>query len=366
MEASDRPIRLRELAEASGLSVSGVSRALNGDPTMARETRERIRALAERLGYRVNPAAKSLREAGASSGMPFRGTIAYIISRLEDQQMRARDARSQFWWHFEISDRASRHGYTVDTFILEPGDPAAAHVQRVLYARGIRGIILSAHHRDPREYGIEWENYAAVSLSALPTAHFLHNLSVPYFQDTYDAAQRLTALGYRRIGFLMVGNVLDPFLGGYEVALQRSGLELFPVLRSECGVPAESVRWIKKHRLDAVLTTSGLDVVEAIQKARLRIPQDVGICVIDDIDKPGFLSGMQQPRRQLSRWAVDSLHNMLTHNEIGPPLEPVEIQFPSRWSPGNTVRTPPEPGSTKSFTAVSRRSTRAARGTHKL
>jgi DNA-binding LacI/PurR family transcriptional regulator len=62
------PVRMRDIAAASGVSQSTVSRVLNDAPTrvpIAAETRERVNAAARRLGYRPNPLARGLR--GAST-----------------------------------------------------------------------------------------------------------------------------------------------------------------------------------------------------------------------------------------------------------------------------------------------------------
>lgn len=53
-------IRLKELAEALGLSRATVSRALNGFPEVNKETKARVAEAAERLGYRPNPVARRL------------------------------------------------------------------------------------------------------------------------------------------------------------------------------------------------------------------------------------------------------------------------------------------------------------------
>lgn len=56
-----RPVGLREVARAAGVSVASASVALNGRDGVAQQTRERILATAKRLGYRANPQARALR-----------------------------------------------------------------------------------------------------------------------------------------------------------------------------------------------------------------------------------------------------------------------------------------------------------------
>jgi LacI family transcriptional regulator len=55
-----RPITIRDVAHAAGVSVGTVSKALNGQGTLRPETRSAVRSTAERLGFRPNDLAQSL------------------------------------------------------------------------------------------------------------------------------------------------------------------------------------------------------------------------------------------------------------------------------------------------------------------
>ena len=57
----ERPVGLRDVARMAGVSVATASLALNGQPGVAQNTRRRIVAAAERLGYHANPQAQALR-----------------------------------------------------------------------------------------------------------------------------------------------------------------------------------------------------------------------------------------------------------------------------------------------------------------
>ena len=54
-------VTIKELSAHCGLSVSTVSKALNGYPDISEETREQVRQAAEQLGYRPNAQARSLK-----------------------------------------------------------------------------------------------------------------------------------------------------------------------------------------------------------------------------------------------------------------------------------------------------------------
>ncbi|MFD7663141.1 LacI family DNA-binding transcriptional regulator [Streptomyces sp. NPDC059788] len=64
---SRRTVTLLDVARAAGVSKSTVSDALQGSGRVAEDTRRRVRATADRLGYRPNSAAQRLRRAGAGA-----------------------------------------------------------------------------------------------------------------------------------------------------------------------------------------------------------------------------------------------------------------------------------------------------------
>jgi LacI family transcriptional regulator len=61
-DAPGRPVGIRDVAKAVGVSVATASLAINGQPGVAEETRRRIVAAAQQLGYRANPQAQALRK----------------------------------------------------------------------------------------------------------------------------------------------------------------------------------------------------------------------------------------------------------------------------------------------------------------
>ena len=60
-DGSGRPAGIRDVARIAGVSVATASLALNGQPGVADDTRRRIVAAAEQLGYQANPQAQALR-----------------------------------------------------------------------------------------------------------------------------------------------------------------------------------------------------------------------------------------------------------------------------------------------------------------
>lgn len=86
--AAARPT-MRQVAARSGVSLKTASRALNGEPNVTPETRAKVQAAAEELGFRRNGIARELRSGAASVGLiigdlanPFYARIARGAERV--------------------------------------------------------------------------------------------------------------------------------------------------------------------------------------------------------------------------------------------------------------------------------------------
>ncbi|BCW05680.1 LacI family DNA-binding transcriptional regulator [Arthrobacter sp. NtRootA1] len=127
-------VTLRDVAEASGVSISTVSRVLDDrTPPSRSETAQRVRQVAEALGYRRNIFASNLRR-GATA------TIGVLVPRLTDAVMALM---------FEALERAARRqGYfaVVATCGDDPAEESRA--TETLLDRNVDGLILATARLD--------------------------------------------------------------------------------------------------------------------------------------------------------------------------------------------------------------------------
>jgi LacI family transcriptional regulator len=70
-------VNLKQLAQELGLAISTVSRALRDSHEISQETKDRVQALATKLGFQPNPHASSLRRNKSR-------TIAVIVPEIEN------------------------------------------------------------------------------------------------------------------------------------------------------------------------------------------------------------------------------------------------------------------------------------------
>ena len=83
-------VTIKDIARMAGVSVTTVSRALNGAPEISGETRERIMEICRREGYRTNLLARSLSASRTNvigvvlpdiSG-PFHAALAWMFAQI--------------------------------------------------------------------------------------------------------------------------------------------------------------------------------------------------------------------------------------------------------------------------------------------
>jgi len=102
------------VAEAAGVSTTTVSHALNGKGRISEETRERVREVAERLGYRPSAMARGL--AGGRTGM-----LAVVISGTEEFSLQVGDFDYFLQLMNGAASAALRHGFSL-TMLQADGD----------------------------------------------------------------------------------------------------------------------------------------------------------------------------------------------------------------------------------------------------
>lgn len=207
---------LRTVADASGLAVTTVSRALNNADDIALSTRARVKQVADELGYVPNRAGRGLRTGRThilSMVLPpharITGYTASIISGLGEV---CRDAG------FELSA-------TPDA----PNQDELAVVKSVVQNHRADGIVLS--HTTPQDLRVKYliENefpFVTHGRTELASSH----ASVDFDNELFAklAANRLAARGRKRL--MLVGDsssltYQSHLLNGFRRSVIRNGLD---------------------------------------------------------------------------------------------------------------------------------------------
>ncbi|GHO56475.1 LacI family DNA-binding transcriptional regulator [Ktedonobacter robiniae] len=314
-------VSIADIARVAGVSHTTVSRALRQNPLISADTRERIRKLADEMGYTPNAIAQSLQTQQSSTiGLvvtsiadPFFGDVVKGVEEV------ARAA------HFSVLLSASYNDPQKATDIIET-------YQR----RRVDGILV-ASSRIATNYSHR------ISHIRIPTvlinsqgelqASQLHWIAVDDHQGAQLAVNHLLQLGHHAIGYL--GSRSRPGsnqqrLQGYIDALDQAGIQRQAawVIQPPCDEASqdEDISVGQNALLDllgagvtAVFCYNdmiAIGMLTACHEKGIAVPQDLSIIGFDDIQIASCmtppLTTIHQPRVELGRLATQVMLDLLS------------------------------------------------------
>lgn len=314
---------MRDVAARAGVSLSAVSLVLNGKPGVGADTRARVHAAVNELGYvpggRRGPLAEAkvlgLLMESLSVTVSSDGFYTRIIEGIEEA--------------------AYRLGYRLLLHLYRPGIDPIGDI-RGLMGRDVDGLIIA----NDGDVTADVIRQIAAGGSALVLVENcvdvpIHMVTADNFTAGLTMTEHLIRLGHRRIGALRGPakySSLRDRLRGHTTALIEHGLPLDCDLQPApvSGHPKKGYVQMQ-HLLAlpepptavfAVSDKSAFGAIEAIKEAGLRIPEDISIVGIDDVSESAYssppLTTYHVPKFKLGQVAVDIMHNLLTSKEMPP------------------------------------------------
>lgn len=338
-----KPITLADVGREAGVHKATAARALNQDPRITEETKARVRAAAEKLGYRVNhllAAWMSTRRRGVPVAS---ATIAYVTGH-----------PTRYGWRPPESDlpdffpgakaRAEAAGFRLEQFWLrEPGMTPARFV-RILRARSIQGVLIGrmpGWQTTLLEY--DWSSFSVAALGISLKAPIFHRVRENHFHTASMAAARCRERGFRRIGLVFdrlddIGRMNDMWVGGFlsEQAKWPMAQRLPPLL-----IPAPDrkrfLAWVRQHRPDVILVSQADPVRAWLAGAGFRVPGDVGVVDLRCYDPNAGVTGVHYDIAFTGAAGVETLIGLMHRQERGVPVRPQEVLLQGDWVDGATL-----------------------------
>lgn len=264
---------VHDVASAAAVSPTTVSRVLAGGKPVSHELSERVRAAAERLGYRPNPAAQVL-----VSGR--HGTIGVVLPDL---------ANPYFSEVLKgVTSAASSEGTQV---LVVDADEDAAHeytgAERL--ARWVDGLVLCSPRMPDEQLSAIADTGVALALINRPfKQRRVDTVLVDYYSGMSALARHLSALGHHRVAYLAGPS------GAWseqerERALHGVGRDL-DVVTIPCGSGMADGHAVTDevltHGPTAILAFSdyvALGVLTRLTELGISVPSDVSLTGFDDI-----------------------------------------------------------------------------------
>lgn len=286
-------VTIKDIAKALGLSTSTVSRALRDSYEISPETKKLVLEYSEKINYRPNPIALSLKEKRSRS-------IGIIVCEI---------ANSFFSQIINgIESIAYDKGYNV--IIAQSHESFDREVINVQYlaSRSIDGLLVSVssetqdlnHLKNLHDRG-----FPIVFFDRIAEEMLTHKVIVDNFKGAYDATEHLIKSGYRHIAALAGSEYLSitkERLSGYRKALEDHGLPYDKnyirhclhggMLYNEVENALNELLKLKK-KPDAVLASADkltTNCLRYFKKRKIKVPDNVALIGFSNLDLTDLLS----------------------------------------------------------------------------
>jgi LacI family transcriptional regulator len=274
MAHHDRPATLRDVASAADVHPATASRALNPGTRLlvSEETAQRVIEAADRLGYRPNPVARSLRTRRSH-------TIGVLIPDLNNPLFPP-IIRG-------IEDRLSEHGY-VALIGNTDADPAKERlVFDQMRARHVDGFVLAtATAGSPILAEAADGEVPVVLMNRTSPDYPFSSVSADNEQGVRAAVGHLAALGHTRIGH--IAGPQDASTGALRLRGFQAGMAAHKLPVSDA-----QVAYATAYSLDeGVRCGHELGCYAAIDELGLRCPEDISVIGFNDMP---FIDRLRPP-----------------------------------------------------------------------
>jgi LacI family transcriptional regulator len=303
---------IKDLAERIGLSVTTVSRVLNGKSKAYRistATSEKVLAAASAYNYSPNRIARGLRlDKTETIGLiipdisnPFFASVAKIIeveARNKGYSIILCDSQDDVSTEQELLNLLS--GRKADGIIIAPVGKRSSHIEEI-QQQGIPVVVIDRYFPETTLPFITTDNYMGALL----------------------AMEHLIEMGHSRIACIQGINGIsanNDRVKGYQKALLKNGISKDDalILGYDFGVENGYIQTQKllalPHRPTAIFALSNLislGTLRALKEAGLIVPDDISIVSFDEQPYSAFLAcpmtTVEQPREEIGKFAIDIL-----------------------------------------------------------
>ena len=277
----------KEIAKKAGVSVATISRVINDEEGVSKETRMRVLSLLDKYAYVRDNNARSLRTSHSK-------TIGYLTSNFSNPFF------NQMYQGMEPICR--KHGYNIIIGHTNESVRREKEAIDLMLSYRVAGIIAS--FVAPQESTLRKLKNYGTSLLALDRPQ--KNIDVDTVtMDNYNGARQqvnhLADLGHKRIALVygIPAHIPDEDrLKGFYAAMEEKGLDINPdylmsgKLNEEDAYFATTSILSVSPRPTAMVTHNNLMCIgafKAIKDRGLSIPQDISLVGYDDFDFADYL-----------------------------------------------------------------------------
>jgi LacI family transcriptional regulator len=335
-----KSVTIKEVAKLAGVSTTTVSYVINKSRFVSEQTRAKVLKAIEELDYRPNIVARSLRERKT-------GTVGLIIC----------DLRNPFFSEVlqGIETYLGKKKYSLIVTNTDYDNDKERESIDMFYSKQVDGVIIVPGENTNKHVKFLTERNIPVVLLDKK----LQNLNVDVvlvnnIEGSKQLTEHLMSLGHKRIG--VIAGPLNSTTGkerleGYLKALKahsmREDNDLIKIgdFKKQSGylLTLELISLaVPPTVIFACNNLLGLGVMQALKEKKIRIPEEIGLAIFDDL--PWFnyvspsLTGVAQPSFQLGETAGKLLFEQMRKRRKKPKEVVLDVQLKIRQSAGEALR----------------------------
>ena len=318
MVARRRSPTMQDVADTVGVSKQTVSAVINGKQGITDETRARVLEAVDRLGYRPDSIARSLRTGRTR-------TIGLVLS----------DISSPF--HSEMAAATEGYlralGYRLILYNTEDDVEREAAYFDDAIERGVDGVIFTSATDESRHLSaLKAASIPYVAVDRIPDPYTGPSVMLDNESAGRIAAEHLMDLGHTRLAHISgpcwVRMTRERLLGLRHSVSRRGTVSHLVVEHAEnwrCRSGYEAMQQIlTRSPLPTAVFSSGdllaIGAMLAIREAGLRVPDDISVVGLDDLTIAAFqnppLTTVRQSITELATLGARLLFDILGNGEI--------------------------------------------------
>lgn len=323
---------LRSVAEAAGVSAMTVSRVLRNQSSISEPLRAKVLKAVRTLGYTPDPqVAKLMHHLRTRRKPAFEAAICALTTR-------GPDSPPHFYFagvESGAEQRAKGAGFSFSTLQIGSTPETWRTLPRILRSRGVEGVILLPMLLPlPLDGLLNWDEFSVVAATLSVLSPQLHAVQPHHFKNSRLLAERVSALGYRRIGVVAnfeqtqrTNHSLNAAVIWHELLNQGSFVP--PLLYSGTN-PNDLEEWYQREQPDVIVTHVPRLCHAFAARLGLSIPGPVGF--VSANANPGTeIAGINERSRDVGIAAVDLLAGLIHRGIRGIPSLPSATQVPGVW-----------------------------------
>jgi len=330
-------ITQKDVANALGIHVSTVSKALKGDPAIAIDTQDLVKRKAQTMGFSPDPMLSALASyRNRQKHKIYHSTIAWIYNHPQEERM---EAFAGYEDYFEgASNRAQELGYKLEPFWVGDEENGVRTLERILRARGIRGIIIGPQDKIDKDMPLNWSEYGSVAIGYSLKESKIDRVTNDHFATMTGLLEHLHGYGYKRIGCYLWETDNERMAKRARSAFAAvtrelgSRVQLYTSFR-----PETFMKWIHHYKFDAVVCR-GVEQLNALLHAGYRVPEQMGLAGYALNEKEKQISGMQHNNSRIGAAAVELVSGKIQRSQFGLSAFPQRLLIMSEWLCNGTLK----------------------------